>query len=392
MELMVCGLTLPLWPHQQSLTEACIQNVRSDLAWAVLDGSNPYSLLKWVWRPKQCVFISASQFLAHDLNTEFGNQLWVGDSLLRLFYRAWKRRTGASNSLFFNTFMPVNAFSLRPMTALGLQTCNKECKRSACTYNGTECPPESKRGALTEFDRRGLYWTQHLTNEVDTLVLGMGHHIWKLGYNPSFLDKENNPNCNCTGEKYPMNKTASDFKKMKECCEPFKYKYPAAVRGIATFLKQQKFSGRVIFVTATPGFWPCGRTQPNEFPHQHNKDEFSWHKPATVEHFWSETFASIAPEIRFSVLNITFAAASRGDAHPAKNPQSTYSSARNDDCLHVCPVGIPDLWVDMLLTKGMSMRTTKQDPHMKNTRLMDMGIIWETIGYETAGGSGGPRH
>mmetsp|Transcript_1627 Transcript_1627/g.6491 ORF Transcript_1627/g.6491 Transcript_1627/m.6491 type:complete len:433 (+) Transcript_1627:76-1374(+) len=239
--------------------------------------------------------------------------LWAGDSLLGQLYSSFTSLAHLNSSMshYAKSYLLVDPYSLKVVRKIDLDRCRKAKK--ACPRGTNEYVIHHKPNATPPHHRSienlGTWASLIETGTFKTIVLNTGHHFWK----------EKQPS-----EGFP------------EGGNPFK-KYGTMVKNIAVFLQASNFSGQVIYVTSPPGFPNCDdKWMPGTLARA-GVDPYSWSMPAQNEHHWSEMFETYAPNISFTVLNITFMSITRGDAHPSK------------DCLHFCQIGLPDEWTRMLM-------------------------------------------
>ena len=193
----------------------------------------------------------------------------------------------------------------------------------------------------------------HEPNAVDTLILQTGHHFWKevsFSKSPDVLVRLG---CRAragivsagagSGETSLPSPFAYVGEDQNEC--PFDVLYRDMVEHVAKYLHGAGFAGRVIFVTSPPGHTGCNEAQvpssvgaARKVAANDDRFKYHWDEPQENEFRWALAFRTFAPEIPFTVLNITGLSLSRPDAHPW------------GDCLHYCsPGGVVGTWVDSLL-------------------------------------------
>ena len=239
--------------------------------------------------------------------------LWAGDSILGQFYSSFTDLNQLDESLsrYARSFLLVEPYSLKVVSNIDLTRCRQSSE--ACPRGTNEYVRHHESNATPPYHRSieslGTWGSLVEKQYFKTIVLNTGHHFWKEAGNPS--------------EGFPLN------------VDPF-MKYGTMVKNVAIFLQESNFSGKVIYVTSPPGFPNCdSEWVPNTLPLP-ALDIYSWSKPMRNEHHWPEMFKTYAPDISFTVLNISFMSITRGDAHPPK------------DCLHYCQLGLPDEWTRIL--------------------------------------------
>lgn len=278
--------------------------------------ANETELLRYEWIPHTAGAVDVDSLLAFaEAKLRIHSPtLWVGDSILEQFYESFVDLTQQRSAhIFAKNFILVEPYSLQPVSAAAFD---------ACSENANDCPQGTNEFIIHNQlnttphlsyhrDMKYFSWGKNLTqSKFKTLLLNTGHHWWKetssksrgFGYNVDAFDK-----------------------------------YPHMVAGVAKFLEKENFHGNAIFVTSPPGYPNCGpELLPNTLPHSW-ENRYQWQRVPPLEKYWQTTFEALAPNVKFSIMNITHMSVLRGDAH------------RRSDCLHFCSVGVPDEWSLYLL-------------------------------------------
>jgi hypothetical protein len=277
---------------------------------------NETELLRYEWLPDQHEAANVDSALA-SAKTELSLHsptLWVGDSILEQFYESFVDLTQQRSAhLFSKNFILVEPYSLEPVSALTFEACSKDAKKCPRGTNEFNTYHHRNTTPYPSYHRDIKYfsWGKNLTQgHFKTLLLNTGHHWWK--------------------------ETNSKSMGFEENVDAFA-KYPKMVEGVAKFLEKEAFRGDVIFVTSPPGYPRCGpELLPNTLPNTW-ESRYQWQRVPPLEKHWKIAFKAFAPNVKFSVMNITHMSILRGDAH------------RGSDCLHFCSIGVPDEWSLYLL-------------------------------------------
>ena len=208
--------------------------------------------------------------------------------------------------------------------------------------------PAKRQEALSGYHNclGGSSWALSL-HSYKTLVLQTGHHFWKeihFSKSPDVIRRGCKP--------VPTDETRLPFDYVDHNGCEYAFLYRVMVENVAKHLHNVGFAGRVIFVTSPPGHTDCNDAQ-SPWTASKSKtmaEKFHWNEPMENEHRWREAFSTFAPEIPFTLLNITGLSQARSDAHPW------------GDCLHYCePGGVPATWVDILLALAGKLRDCGAD-------------------------------
>lgn len=264
--------------------------------------------------------------------------LLVGDSLLEQLWVAMQHLCNVSHTASYHkAYLLVNSYTLKPMSIGDVKKCQEHISIAHTNGHASHIPcptPVTQRqdgvskklsGYHQQLD--SMNWTLILqANAAKTVVFNTGHHFWKERF---FATKS-------------CGHIVSDAFKFKargySDCDVFGVQYPLMAKNIARYFATATEVQRVVFLTSPPGVPKCDTYTspgpPSTFPPEDKW--FHWQDVARAESIWPSAFQTHAPNISFTVLNVSKLSEERGDAHP------------QNECLHFCNPGVPSTWTHLL--------------------------------------------